>query len=125
MIPYGQHFVDKNDLHYLLKCFNSGKLTQGTFTNLFEENLSKYTNSKYAVAVNNASNGLIIALKSLDLKEKSIVWTVSNSYVATASCIIHNNHNIDFIDIDYESMNICILDLEENLVLAKKKCTCV
>lgn len=121
MIPYGQHFVDKNDFKYLLKCFNSGKLTQGTFTNLFEENLSKYTNSKYAVAVNNASNGLIIALKSLDLKEKSIVWTVSNSYVATANCIIHNNHNIDFVDIDYESMNICILDLEENLVLAKKK----
>ena len=86
-----------------------------------EKDLSKFVRSKYAASVNNASNGLILAVRSLNLDKNSIAWTVSNSYVATANSILHNNLKIDFVDINYKTMNICPNDLENKLLKAKKQ----
>ena len=121
MIPYGRHSIDKNDFNSLKKCINTGQLTQGEFSKKFEKDLSKFVRSKYSVSVNNASNGLILAVRSLNLDKNSIAWTVSNSYVATANSILHNNLKIDFVDINYKTMNICPNDLENKLLKAKKQ----
>ena len=120
MIPYSRQKIDSNDIKSVIKTLKSDLITQGTVVPLFEKNLKDYTNSSYAIMVNNASNALIIAVKSLNFRNNSIAWTVSNSYVATANAIIHNHLKIDFVDIDYQTMNICPLKLEEKLIHAKK-----
>ena len=48
----------------------SDYLTQGPITPEFEKAISKYTNSKYSVAVINATSALHIACVALELKQR-------------------------------------------------------
>lgn len=54
----------------------------------FENNLSKYVNSKYAVGVGNATDGLELCCQSIGLKSGDEVICSSHTMLATASSII-------------------------------------
>ena len=64
---------------------------------------------------------MLLACKSLSLKEGDLFWTVPNSFVATANCGILSGLKIDFIDIDPETWNISLDKLEHKLKIAKRK----
>ena len=51
---------------------------------------------------------------------RDIVWTVPNTFVASANCALYCGAEIDFVDIDPTSFNLCIVSLEQKLKLAKK-----
>ena len=58
--------------------------------------------------------------KCINLKPKEIVWTVPNTFAASANCAINCGAHIDFVDIDGHTWNISIKKLEEKLIRAKK-----
>ena len=58
---------------------------------------------------------------SLKLSKKDTVWTVTNSFVATANCVLLNNYKIDFIDIDKYTWNLSLEELEKKLFRARRK----
>lgn len=120
MIKYSSQTISKQDILEVTKVLKSEYLTQGPKVLEFEKKINSYTNSKYSVAVNSASSGLFIACKALGLKNNDIVWTVSNSFVATANCIILSGYKIDFVDIDNETWNLSLPLLEKKLIKAKK-----
>ena len=51
IIPYGKHFIDEEDIQAVVNTLRSSHLTQGPLINDFEEAISQYVGSKYAVAV--------------------------------------------------------------------------
>ena len=69
-IPYSKQFIDKADVKAVTKTLYSDYLTTGPVVKQFENKLSKYCNSKYAICLNSATSGLLLACKSLDLKKK-------------------------------------------------------
>ena len=61
-----------------------------------------------------------ISCLSLDIKKGDIVWTSTNTFVASANCALYCGAKIDLVDININDWNISIENLEEKLVRAKK-----
>ena len=121
MITYSKQTIDNNDILQVSKVLKSDFLTQGPKVPIFEKKICKFTSSKYCVAVNSASSGLYLACKALNLKKDDFIWTVSNSFAATANCILLSGYKVDFVDIDEDNWNLSISKLEKKLSVAKKK----
>ena len=121
MIPYSKQSIFDDDIKEVSKVLKSNFLTQGNVLEKFEKKISKYVGSKYAVAVSSASAGLHLACLALNLKKNDILWTVPNTFLASASCGLHCGAKIDFVDIDEKTKNISIEKLSEKLKLSKKK----
>ena len=121
MIPYGKQNINQEDIEAVVSVMKSDYLTQGPITPEFEKAISKYTNSKYSVAVINATSALHIACVALGVKTGDIVWTSPISFVASANCAKYCGAEVDFVDIDSNTYNISTIALEEKLKLAKKK----
>ena len=123
-IPYSKQFIDKQDISSVLKALKSPLITQGPLLSKFERLIAKKVKSKFAVGVNSATSGLHIACLALGLKNNDYLWTVPNSYVSSANCGRFCGANVDFVDIDPLSLNICKNKLKEKLEVAKKKISC-
>lgn len=90
---------------------NSGALTNNSkFVKLYCDKINEYFGVS-SVIVNNATVGLMIALKSLNLKGNVI--TPSFTFCATPHSIIWNNLEPRFVDIDFETFNIDPKEVEK------------
>lgn len=120
-IPYGRHFIDSDDIDAVVDVLENHFLTQGAKVPEFERALCDYTNALFATAVNSATSGLHVACLALGVTKGDLVWTVPNSFVASANCAVYCGAEIDFVDIDVSTRNISISQLEEKLAKAKIK----
>jgi len=123
MIWYSQQSIDKNDIKSVVNVMKSKYLTQGNYVKNFERKICHFTSAKYAVALSNASAALHIACITLNLKKNDTLWTVPNTFVASASCALHCGAKVSFVDIDRETQNIDINKLEKKLIISKKNKT--
>lgn len=121
MIPYSRQQVDKKDIDAVNTALRSKFITQGRKINIFENKICKKIGSKYGVAVNSATSALHISCIALGLKTNDYLWTVTNTFVASANCGLYCGAKIDFVDIDIETFNISIEKLNRKLDLASKK----
>ena len=121
MIPYGKHHITQDDIDEVIEVLKSDFITQGPKIPEFENIVCEYTGSKYAVAVNSATSGLHIACRALGLGKGDILWTSPITFVASANCALYCNAEIDFVDINPETYNLCPEALEQKLVQAKKQ----
>ncbi len=120
MIPYSRQTIDKKDLDNVKKVLLSDFLTQGPEVKRFEKEIQNYLKVKYAIALNSATSALHVACLALNLKKGDWLWTVPNTFVASANCGKFCGANVDFVDIDYKSFNICLKKLEAKLKAAKR-----
>ena len=121
MIPYGKQNIIDEDIEAVVKILKSDYLTQGPTTPLFEKKLQSYTSAKYSVAVTNATSALHISCLALGLGEGDILWTSAISFVASANCARYCGAEVDFVDINPITYNLCMISLEEKLIIAKKE----
>ena len=121
MIPYGKQNISEEDINAVVDVMRSDFLTQGQKTPQFEEDVSAYCGSKYAIAVNSATSALHIACLALDLKKGDWLWTSPNTFVASANCGLFCGAQVDFVDIDPKTFNMSTSYLEKKLIESKKK----
>ena len=119
MIPYGKQDVSQDDIDAVVDVLKSDYLTQGPIVPKFEKSLSDFTKAKYSVVVNSATSALHIACKALEVGPGDIVWTSAITFVASANCALYCGADVDFVDIDSNSYNICIESLTKKLELAR------
>lgn len=112
-IPYGKQYIDQEDLDAVSKALKSDFLTQGPKIEEFEKNISNICNSKFAVAVSNATAGLHLAALAL-LKKGDKVLTSPNSFLATSNSILYAGAKPIFVDIKKDG-NIDLDQCEEEL----------
>ena len=120
MIPYSRQQIDNKDIKSINKVLKSKFITQGSQINIFEKKICIKVDSKYGVAVNSATSALHISCLALGLKKKEYLWTVPNTFIASANCGLYCGARIDFVDIDEDTFNISIEKLKKKLILAKK-----
>ena len=118
---YSTQTISKKNIADVSKVLKSDFLTQGPKTVKFEKKIKTLVKCKYALATNSGSSSLLLACKSLSLKTGDLFWTVPNSFLATANCGILCGFKIDFVDIDPNTWNISLENLETKLIIAKKK----
>jgi UDP-4-amino-4,6-dideoxy-N-acetyl-beta-L-altrosamine transaminase len=121
MIPYGKQDIKQTDIDSVLNVLQSDFLTQGPQGPLFEKIVSDYCGTEYGVAVNSATSALHIACLALGLREGDWLWTSPNSFVASANCGLYCDARIDFVDIDKQTYNMSVEELEKKLAQAKQE----
>jgi len=119
MIPYGRQEITKADIDAVLEVLRSDFLTQGPAVPRFETALASCVNVPHAVAANSATSALHLACMALELSSGDLLWTVPNTFVASANCGRYCGAEVDFVDIDPVSWNISIPALKEKLLKAK------
>tara|TARA_B110000503_G_scaffold37314_1_gene61033 strand:- start:2964 stop:4064 length:1101 start_codon:yes stop_codon:yes gene_type:complete len=91
---------NKKEIEKILdKSILSGQLILGKEVEKFENNFAKYMGSKYAVAVGNCTDAILIALKVLNIKKNSEIITVANTAVPTIISIVNAGFTPVFSDI--------------------------
>ena len=58
---------------------------------------------------------------ALGVKKGDVVWTCTNSFVASSNCALYCGAKVELIDIDQETFNISLTELENKLIYAKRK----
>ncbi|MGJ0339861.1 UDP-4-amino-4,6-dideoxy-N-acetyl-beta-L-altrosamine transaminase [Aliarcobacter cryaerophilus] len=112
-ISYGKQSIDEDDINSVVEVLKSDFLTTGPKIKEFEEELCRYTNSKYCVAVANGTAALHLASLVL-LNKGDKVITTPNSFVATSNSILYVEAKPIFVDIK-EDGNIDLDLCEEEL----------
>ncbi|HEY9746179.1 MAG TPA: UDP-4-amino-4,6-dideoxy-N-acetyl-beta-L-altrosamine transaminase [Oculatellaceae cyanobacterium] len=120
-LPYGRQSISLDDVQQVVAALTSDWVTQGPAIAAFEEAVAAYCDAKYAVAVNSATSALHLACLALGLQKGDWLWTVPNTFVASANCALYCGANVDFVDIDPETFNLSIPALEAKLEQAKAK----
>ena len=120
MIYYGLQHITENDKAAIKKVLESPWLTQGPVIEQFEQKVAEYCEAKYAVAVTNATSALHIACVSAGLGKGDLLWTSPITFTASANCGRYCGADVDFVDIDDDTYNMSIDELQKKLQKAKK-----
>ncbi|WFE72445.1 UDP-4-amino-4,6-dideoxy-N-acetyl-beta-L-altrosamine transaminase [Halomonas sp. M1] len=121
MIPYGRQDITQDDIDSVINVLTSDFLTQGPVVPLFEQSVAKHVGAKHALAVNSATSALHIACLALGLDKGDWLWTSPVTFVASANCGLYCGANVDFVDIDPCTYNLCPKALEVKLEQAEQE----
>lgn len=119
-IPYGRQNIAQDDIDAVVETLQADFLTQGPKVNEFENKFAKYVGSKYALAVNNATSGLHLAVLAMGLKENERVITTPITFAASANCIRFAKGEVWFADIDPDTYLLSIESVRQ-LIESKPK----
>ncbi|BCD99289.1 UDP-4-amino-4,6-dideoxy-N-acetyl-beta-L-altrosamine transaminase [Marinagarivorans cellulosilyticus] len=119
MIPYGRQCIDDDDIQAVTQVLRSPWLTQGPVVQDFEKALAAKVGAQYAVALSNGTAALHLTCLALGLGKGDYLWTTPLSFVASANCGLYCQAQVEFVDIDPASRNICPVKLADQLAQAK------
>ena len=119
MIPYGRQDITQADIDAVVGVLQSDFLTQGPQVPLFEKTVAEHVGARHALAVNSATSALHIACLALGLGPGDWLWTTPITFVASANCGLYCSAQVDFVDIDPRTYNLCPQALERKLVAAQ------
>lgn len=119
MIPYGRQSISQADIDAVVEVLKSDFLTQGPVVPRFEQAVADYCGAKFGVAVNSGTAALHIACLALGVGPRDWVWTSPISFVASANCALYCGAQVDFVDIEPDTGNMCAVELERKLIAAK------
>lgn len=120
MIPYGRHDIDQADVDAVVAVLRSDFLTQGPVVPKFEQAVAAHCGASHALAVNSATSALHMACLALGLAPGDWLWTSPITFVASANCGLYCGAQVDFVDIDPRTYNMCPQALERKLIVAER-----
>jgi UDP-4-amino-4,6-dideoxy-N-acetyl-beta-L-altrosamine transaminase len=118
-VPYGRQDITQDDIDAVTEVLRSDFLTQGPAVPAFEAAVAARVGASHAVAVSNATAALHVACLALGLGKGDVLWTVPNTFVASANCARYCGADVDFVDIDPVTWNMSVPRLREKLEIAR------
>ncbi len=120
-IPVSGKVVDEDDLHNLIDASLDMWLTAGRYSDEFEQKFAEFLDVKYCSLVNSGSSANLVAFSALTsyklgdkrLKPGDEVITVAAGFPTTISPIIQNGLIPVFIDVDLETYDYKVEDIEK------------
>ena len=101
MIPLSVPNISGNEWKYVKECLDTEWVsTAGSFVQNFEDNISKYTGSKYAIACVNGTSALQVSLRIAGVCAGDEVIVPTLTFIAPINAVAYNNANPVFMDVD-------------------------
>ena len=100
---------ENNDFYYLKKCLKQGIVSStgnAIIRNKFEDEISNYTKSKFALATINGVSALHACLKSLNVRKNHEVLVPSITFVASVHSILYAGAIPHFVDASEDDLGI-------------------
>ena len=115
LIPYGRQSISDADIEAVAEVLRSDFLTQGPVVPAFEEAVAALCGADHGVAMNSATSALHLACLALGVGPGDRVWTSPLTFVASSNAALYCGAEVDFVDVDERSYNMCPIRLEEKL----------
>ncbi len=119
-LVFGKPYIGKEEIKEVVDTLKSGWWGTGPKVELFERQFREYVGSRYALAVNSATAGLHLALKSLGVGPGDEVITTPMTFCSTANVIIHCGAKPVFADVDINDWNIDPNEIEKKITKRTK-----
>jgi perosamine synthetase len=113
MIKFSKANINQKLINDVSNVIKSGWLTHGKFTQKFENEIKKFTGSKYCTLVSSCTAALHISCLALDLKKGDEVIVPSMTHTATSHAVEYTGAKPVFTDIEFESGNISISSIKK------------
>ncbi len=116
MIPVNEPLILEKELEYVSDAIKTGWVSsEGKYLRLFEEKFAEKVGVKHAIAVNNGTSALILAVRALDLPAGSEIIMPSFTIISCALGAIYNDCVPVFVDADPETWCMKIDDIEAKI----------
>lgn len=115
LLPFHQSFIGKEEIKEIVQTLNSGWLTTGPKTKLFEKTFADYVGCKHAIGLNSCTAGLHLSLVASGISSGDEVITSPVTFPATTNVIVHQNAKPVFIDIEPETLNMNCEEIESKI----------
>ncbi len=120
--PLGQNAHDTDDILNMISVLLTGNFTMGEQVSKFENMFAEYVGAKHAMMVNSGSSANLIALAALTNHKRANRLVPGDEVIVPALCwstsifpIIQCNLTPVFSDVDPETLNIDLEDLERKI----------
>jgi len=113
MIPFFVPEFTKDMENAAIYALKNEKSVMGESVAKFEEEFARYIGTKYAISVNSGNAALHLSLISLNIEKGSKVITSTNSFIASANCILMTGAKPILCDINYDDGNMDIKSTNE------------
>lgn len=114
MIPYGRQTISEDDIEAVASALRSNLITQGPVVEVFEHRFAERVGAKYAVAVNNATSALQLAMRVAGIGQGHRVVTSPITFLSSANAAVYVGAIPDFSDIDATSYTLSPAALVNN-----------
>ncbi len=115
MLPYGQQWIDEDDIKGVVDVLKGDYLTTGPRINDFECRFAEYVGARYAVAVANGTAALHAAAFAAGIGPGDEVITTPITFAASANCVLYMGGKPVFSDIRDSDWNIDQNEIEGQL----------
>jgi len=106
MLPYGQQWLDEEDISAVVAVLRGDFITQGPAIQEFEAKVANYVGAKYAVAFANGTAALHGACFAAGIAHGDEVITTPITFLASSNCILYQGGTPVFADIDMDTYNL-------------------
>ena len=105
-----------NEIKYLKKTIQRNLVSSiGPFVKKFENQITKFTKSRYSISVVNGTEALHLSLVACGIKNNDEVLVPTITFAATANAIVYTGAIPHFVDSELETLGIDPLKLEKYL----------
>ncbi|MFN5844415.1 MAG: DegT/DnrJ/EryC1/StrS family aminotransferase, partial [Flavobacteriia bacterium] len=115
MIPFSPPRIDQKVIDEVTAALQSGWITTGPRTKLFEKKITEYCGCKATVAVNSWTMGMQVFLNWWGIKEGDEVILPAYTYCASANVIVHSGAKPVMVDIDPKDFNISVNEIRKSI----------
>ena len=106
MIPLAKPSLSQREADLVLETLRSGRLSLGPRLPEFEDALAGWLGTAHVSAVSSGTAGLHLAIRAAGIEAGDEVLTTPFSFVASANCLLYENAQPVFCDIDPRTLNL-------------------
>lgn len=115
-IVVAQPKLTGNERKYVLDCIDTNWISSiGKYISAFEETFAKFCKVKHAIATNNGTTALHLALVALNLQPGDEVIVPTVTYIATANVVRYCGATPVLVDVCADTMNIDPIEIEKKI----------
>ncbi|WP_027963779.1 UDP-4-amino-4,6-dideoxy-N-acetyl-beta-L-altrosamine transaminase [Halalkalibacillus halophilus] len=105
-LPYGQQWIDEEDIHAVVNTLKNDFITTGPAIGQFEKAVAEFVGAKYAVAFSSGTAALHGACYAAGVGKGDEVITSAMTFAATSNSILYMGGSPVFADIDPRAYTI-------------------
>ena len=112
-VPFFRPSIGREEEEAALRVLRSGWLTTGNEALEFEKEFASFVQSPYALCVNSATSGIMLALDALGVRAGDAVLTTPYTFASTALAAVRLGAHVLYADVDKDSYNISPSQIEK------------
>lgn len=114
-LPYGKQSILQEDIREVAECLRSDVITRGPKVEEFEKAVADFCGAEHAVAFSNGTAALMATCFAADMGPYDRFITTPNTFVATVGAGLLRGATPVFVDIDRDSGNLNLQQVEDSL----------